>query len=191
MRRVWLVLLALLAIGAGVLIFLARVRVQDRDVRPRPFAEAGEATLQTLRLYFGDPARGGLVREDRSAVMPVTLAGRLTACVRELAEGSHAGNQDILPRRAALQRAFVDPWGLAYLDFNPAIASAGDRQEWLVVASIVRTVCENFPEIREVRFMVAGQVVTSLRGYVDLEEPLSPEDFPLLPEERVGDRGNP
>jgi hypothetical protein len=192
MRRFLLVLAALIAVGAGVLILLGRGRVRERDVQPRPFAAAGEATLQTLRLYFADPDGGGLVREDRSAVMPVSLTERLATCIRELAEGSHAGNLPVLPSRSGLARAFVDPWGLAYLDFDAAVvASSGDREEWLVVASIVRTVCENFPEVREVRFMVGGQVVTSLGGYIDLEEPLGPEDFPLLPAQGFGDRGRP
>jgi hypothetical protein len=180
MRRLFFIIAALVAIVAGVLILLGRGRVREGDASPRPFAQAGESNLQTLRLYFGDPAGRGLVREDRSAVMPVTLAERLSACIRELAEGSRAGNLPVLPRGAGLRRAFVDPWGLAYLDFDAGIAaSAGDREEWFAIASIVRTVCENFPEVREVRFMVSGQVVTSLRGYIDLEEPLGPEDFPL------------
>jgi hypothetical protein len=190
MRRVLIVLVTMIAVGAGVLILLGRGRVRERDVVPHPFASAGEAILQTLHLYFGDPAGGGLVREDRSAVMPATLAERLTACIHELAQGSRVGNAPVLPPRAGLARAFVDPWGLAYLDFDAAIVAApGDREEWLAVASIVRTVCENFPEVREVRFMVDGQVVTSLGGYVDLEEPLGPEDVPILPADGLGDRG--
>jgi hypothetical protein len=190
MRRLLLVLVVLIAIGAGVLIILGRGRVRERDIQPRSFAAAGEATLQTLRLYFADPAGGGLVREDRSAVMPASLTDRLTTCMRELEKGSHAGNLPVLPRASKIARAFVDPWGLAYLDFNAGIVSSpGDREEWLLAASIVRTVCENFPEVREVRFMVGGQVVTSLGGYIDLEEPLSPEDFPLLPAEGPGHRG--
>lgn len=192
MRRILIVLAVLTAVAAGALILLGRGRVPDRDIVPRPFASAGDVTLQILHLYFGDTAGGGLVREDRSAVMPVTLAGRLSACIRELAEGSHAGHAPVLQPGAGLARAFVDPWGLAYLDFDAvSFTSSGDREEWLAVASIVRTVCDNFPEVREVRFMVGGQVVTSLGGYIDLEEPLGPEQFPLLPETEPGATGGP
>ena len=34
-------------------------------------------------------------------------------------------------------------------------------------------------EVREVRFLIDGQMVVSLAGYMDLEEPLRAEDFPL------------
>jgi hypothetical protein len=192
MRRFLIVLAVVVVVVAGVLILLGRGRVPDRDIVPRPFASAGEVTLQTLHLYFGDAAGGGLVREDRSAVMPATLAARLSVCVRELAEGSHAGHAPVLTAGAGLTRAFVDPWGLAYLDFDPAsFAAFGDREEWLAIGSIVRTVCDNFAEVREVRFMVGGQVVTSLGGYIDLEEPLGPELFPLLPATEPGGRRAP
>ena len=67
-----------------------------------------------------------------------------------------------------MRRAFIDPWGLAYLDFDRSVLGTrplGDGEEWLVVASLVRTVCDNFPEVREVRFMIDGQVVSDGRVF--------------------------
>ena len=137
--------------------------------------------LETVVLCFGDPERIALRRETRTLVTGFTMDDRLGACVRELAAGSLTGGLPSLPPGTALRHAFVDPWGLAYLDFNRRLLGArvsGDGEEWLAVASIVRSVCDNFPEIREVRFMVDGEVVTSLGGVIDCEEPLRAEDFP-------------
>jgi spore germination protein GerM len=136
-----------------------------------------------VRLYFGDPSGFGLKSEDRTIVAGPTLTERLQECVRELAAGSLKGLAPSLPPSSRLMSVFVDPWGLAYLDFNRGILGervVGDGQEWLIVASLVRTVCDNFPEVREVRLLVGGQVVTSLGGYVDLEEPLTSDAFPLV-----------
>ena len=182
-QRILLVLGALLILFVGVVYFLGRGKVEET---PRPAAQSaseGESSrLQTLRLYFGDPSRVALRSEDRVIVAGQSLTDRLRACVNELAAGSLTGGTPVLPPTTRLTKAFVDPWGLAYLEFDRSILGSqtpGDGEEWLAVASIVRSICDNFPEVHEVRFMIDGLVVTSLAGYVDLEEPLRAEDFPL------------
>jgi len=183
MRRVLLIFALAVLVGAGVLFLLGRGRLGEvqRELRP---AGAGPARLMTVRLYFGHPEHSGLVREDRVLLRGERLEDRLRDCIRELAAGPLTGGVPAVPERTTLKRAFLDPWGLAWLDFNRGLLgrrSPGDYEEWLAVASLVRTVCDNFPEIREIRIMVEGQVVVSLNGYIDLEEPLSSDDFPLMP----------
>jgi hypothetical protein len=75
---------------------------------------------------------------------------------------------------------FLDTWGVAYLDFTRDLLGRrppDDGEEWLVVASIVRTMCDNFSEVRAVRVLIDGEMVVSLGGYMDLEEPLRAEEF--------------
>lgn len=182
MRWVGLGLVALVLIGAGVLIFLGRERVGVSGRGRERDGEGVDVPLQTARLYFGDPAGSGLVREDRVILVGRNLETRLRDCLGELAAGPTAGGTSSIPAETRLRHAYLDPWGLVYLDFNRAILgrrAPGDYEEWLAVASIVRTVCDNFPEVREVRLMIEGQVVTSLNGYIDLEEPLESGDFPV------------
>ena len=184
-RRILMLLGGLLLVTVAVLYFLGRGRVgESQRVAVHPPSAGGEARLQSVRLYFGDPAGLALRAEDRVITEGTNLTENLRACIRELARGSLSGGAPALAEGTRLVRAFVDPWGLAYLEFDRSILgtrSLGDGEEWLAVAAIVRTVCDNFPEVREVRFMVDGQVVTSLGGSVDLEEPLRAEDFPLAP----------
>ena len=50
--------------------------------------------------------------------------------------------------------------------------------ELLSVYSVVDTLAVNFPYLRQVRFLVEGQPVATLKGHVDLRQPLAP-DFNL------------
>lgn len=183
-RRGFLLAAMVLLVAAAVALFLmGRTKVEE-------FAGGGtrapglreDAPLRTIRLYFADPERFALRTESRTVAVGGTVEERLSACIDEMARGSLTGAAPVLPGGTRLQRIFLDPWGLAFLDFSRElleVVDTGEGTEWLAVAAVVRTLGENFPEIREIRFMVDGHVVTSLGGYVDLEEPLSPEDFPV------------
>jgi hypothetical protein len=170
-----------LLVVAGVFYILGRGRVEVAPTGAPP-GLGKEARLQTVVLYFGDPDEIGLRPEERTIAAGPSLAARLAAVVRELAAGSFNGALPVVPPETQLRNAFVDPWGVAYLDFDRSLLSGQPREdgeEWLAIASIVRTVCDNYPEVRRVRFMIDGQAVTSLAGTMDLEEPLDARDFPI------------
>jgi len=168
----------------AVFFFLGRGRLEENleaPVQPPPLDD--RARLETIDLFFGAPDEIGLVREKRSLVAGGTLEDRLRSCVEELASGSLEGHLRVIPRTTRLQRAYLNPWGVAYLDFNRSLLgdTPGDGEEWLAVAALVHTVCATYPEIREVRFLLDGHMIVSLGGYIDLEDPLRAEDFPLSP----------
>jgi spore germination protein GerM len=183
LERALLAIAVLLVVAVGVLYLIGRGRV-EQSVEPalKPVALGDRAHLGTVQLYFGARDRIGLAAEPRSLVLGPSVEARLRSCVRELAHGSLVGNLPVIPPDTRLRGVFLDPWGMAYLDFDESILSGGvmgDGEEWLAVAAIVRTVCDNFPQLREVRFLIEGHVIFSLGGYIDLEEPLRAEDFPL------------
>jgi len=194
----WIIItaVAVVAVTAAIFYFLGREKIEGPTVEG-PLRPVEEARLMAVRLYFGDAGGYALRPEQRVIVAGETLTDRLRDCIRELAQGSLTGLAPTLPPETALTGVFVDPWGLAYLDFTRSLLGTrtrGDGEEWLAVGSIVRTVCDNFPEIREVRLLIGGQVVTSLWGYIDLEEPLSSRDFPdeqePAPDAERGDAAN-
>jgi hypothetical protein len=88
----------------------------------------------------------------------------------------------VLPPDTRLLRGFADPTGTVWLDFNRALRGSfrpGDGEEWLAIASVVRSLCDNFPEVGGVRFLVEGEALSTLGGYLDLDRPLGAADFPL------------
>ena len=133
-----------------------------------------------LTLYFGARDRIGLQGELRTVAAGQSLEARMQACVRELAAGSLEGRLPVVPPQTRLREVFLDTWGVAYLDFTRDLLGRrppDDGEEWLVVASIVRTMCQNFPEVRAIRVLIEGEMIVSLGGYMDLEEPLRAEEF--------------
>lgn len=181
-RRLLIILPILVLAAAAVLYFLGRGRIEDRaGLVPRPSGLLEDPRLESVQLFFADPAGYRLITEERVIVSGRDMTERLRICIRELASGPLAGGAPVLPSQTRLNEAFVDPWGLAYLDFNRALLGSrrpGEGEEWLAVASIVHTVTANLPEIRRIRFMIDGEVITSLSGYIDLEEPVGAEQFP-------------
>lgn len=186
--RLWgrraLLLVPVLVVVAVVLLYLAgRDEVAEIVEPPLPAIELSERDrVEAVRLYFGAADRVGLQYETRTLVASGALEDRLRACIHELARGSLGDGLRVVPPQTRLRRAFLDPWGAAYLDFSRELLGervSGDGEEWLTIAAIVHTVCDNYPEVREIRFLIEGQMVVSLGGYVDLEEPLRVEDFPL------------
>ena len=184
MNRILIIVGLLMVVAAGALYLLGRDRIGVLDRGLEPSRGRGDQSLITLRLYFGNPEGSGLVREDRAVVTSGTLRERLQSCIRELAAGPATDAIPSVPAATTVREVFVDRWGLGYVDFDRGVLGRrrpGDYEEWLAVAALVHTICDNFAEIREVRFMIDGQVVTSLDRYIDLEEPLNSEDFPLGP----------
>jgi len=173
--------IALLAVAIVSGLWLGRGKVEERAEQPAiAAAPVATAKSEQIQLYFGDRNRVDLVPELRTMSAGEDLQERLQVVVRELAAGSLEGHLAVVPSGVRLRSGYVDGWGDAYLDFTKSIlgrGSPGDGTEWLAVAAIVRTICEHFPEIQSVRFLIEGQMIVSLAGYVDLEEPLSAEHF--------------
>ncbi|MEZ4650701.1 MAG: GerMN domain-containing protein [Candidatus Eisenbacteria bacterium] len=177
----WGLFLLFVIIAGGALWFdQHRVEPPVAEI-PRAF-DTAPATDRSdyVTLYFGDTAQIGLRPELRTIGAGESLESRMQACVRELAAGSLEGWLPVLPPKTRLRGAFLDTWGVAYLDFTRDLLgrrAPDDGEEWLVVAAIVRTMCDNFSEIRAVRVLIDGEMVVSLGGYMDLEEPLRAEEF--------------
>lgn len=178
-QRILLLFAGALLLGLAVLLYVGRSSLDPgRGETKRPTFVNEETRLASVHLYFGDPLRVGFRVETRVTASGSTFDERAAACVRELAGGSLEGAWPVLPERTRLHHAYVDRWGVAYLDLDRAIlAVRGDGREWLAVGALVQTICANFPEVRALRFMVDGNLVSTFKGTIDLEEPLAPEDF--------------
>ncbi len=179
----WAVPVAIAVIGGGLALWLGRGRVQETiDVVPRSQSALEVPRSDLVTLYFGDPNSVALQAEQRTIAGGESLQGRMGACVRELAAGSYEGGLSVVPPSTRLRGVLLDSWGVAYLDFTRDLLGRrplDDGEEWIAVAAIVRTICDNFPEVTAVRLLLDGEMIVSLGGYLDLENPLAARDFPL------------
>ena len=65
--------------------------------------------------------------------------------------------------------------GTASLDFSKGLLAdhpGGSMPELLTVYGLADTLAENFPYVRQVRILVDGKPVPSIKGHVDLRRPV-------------------
>jgi hypothetical protein len=70
------------------------------------------------------------------------------------------------------------------VDFSQELISAhpgGTQSELLTIYGLADTLAVNFPHLRQMRVLVDGVPVATLKGHVDLRQPISP-DFSLVEE---------
>jgi hypothetical protein len=135
-------------------------------------------------LYFaapGSPLLEQQTREiDECSTEPDCIMGLVRALIagpkNELAGTSAPVTEliPVLPTEALLVGAeVVDE--TAFLDFNQALISyhpGGCSSELLTVHALVNTLAANLPHIRQLVLRVDGKPIKTLRGHVDLRQPV-------------------
>ena len=180
MRRLWLVVLAVVLIGAA---FFAWQRFdQGREPEPLPVApDSTETSVRSVALWFASPEGDSLVQEPRDLPEQAELHARVAALVEALEQGPRGDAARTLPEGTALLHAYLDETGLLTLDLSPAFRQGfqgGARVEELLVGSLVRTVSANVPEAKRIRIVCGGASTATLGGHFPLDRPIDPDDWP-------------
>lgn len=138
---------------------------------------APEAGLKTAILFFAAPEGGGLVREAREIEPCSGLEPCAEEVLGELINGPMGDLSPTLPETAMYRGISLDR-DIMTVDFGremPEGIVAGSDAELAAVYSVVNSLAINFPEVKQVRFMVEGRQLETLKGHVDLREPLAPD----------------
>jgi spore germination protein GerM len=133
-----------------------------------------------VTLFFASPDGEGLVREGREIDACGDTAGCVEAVIDELINGPLGELAPALPANATIRGVQV-AGDQAVIDLSSGVVEglpAGSSAEMAAVYSIVDTVSVNFPQIKSVMFLVEGKPVETLKGHLDLRQPLAP-DFSL------------
>ncbi|HVP39028.1 MAG TPA: GerMN domain-containing protein [Candidatus Saccharimonadales bacterium] len=168
---------------AAVLVLLGTWLFSPRPAAHPPREKVVEPPPQSVQveLFFGSPQGEGLARESRVVSLPENLSERMRVLVNELAAGSTAGGQSLLPAAATLRAVYLVQNGETLcLDFSrdlKAGLNAGSTNEYLVLGSLVETVRANVPGVKRVQVLLEGQIVESLGGHYDLSRPLDLEEW--------------
>jgi spore germination protein GerM len=168
-------LVALIALAGG-LWFLTRTPKGPETTEPRRVESVPEGT-RNVTLFFAD-ANEPVVRAE---MRELAVGRRMDEQVRQVIDALIAGPGDdrsisAIPAGTQLLSVMVDAdSGTVYLDFSSELVAAhpgGSAAEYCTVASIVRTVGENFPEVQSVQLLVDGAQVESIAGHVRADQPL-------------------
>lgn len=176
-RRMWVIA------AIALLAFLAWRWNEDRR-RPAPPAvtpDSAAAGVRTVRLYFGAADGGALAGEVRELPEQHGIHDRVAALVAALDQGPAAeGAVAVLPAGTAALHVYLDDQGLLTLDLSRAFVQGfrgGSTAEWAAIASLVRTLGENLPEVKRVQIVAGGSAVRSLGGHLALDRPLTVSDW--------------
>lgn len=140
-----------------------------------PVTPAPTPPPMTVALFFpGDDTL--LHREEREVPeLPANGAPRVKFVMAELLAGSQQGLAAPFPYAAAVEAAFVDDHGNAFVALSapPPAGVQGTATEIGMVYASVHSVVANCPGVERVQLLFGGREVQTL-GHLDLSRPLAP-----------------
>jgi hypothetical protein len=178
-RRRLLILAGIAVLALG---WFAFQWVRTRDQRsPGVAADSTAAGVRSVRLYFAAPSGDSLVVEPREVVEAATLRERVAGLVAELDRGPRGEGVAALPAGTAALHVFLDERGVLTLDLSRAFAQGfrgGSGAEYLAIASLVRTIGDNVPDVKRILIVCGGRPIATLGGHLPLDQPLDVNDWP-------------
>ena len=149
------------------------------NVSSRPQIPPSQEQVGTVlvTLFFADENGDRLVREGREIVAGSDLAESVATVVNELISGPVGDYQPVLPYNTQIRgvtingdEAVID-LGKGFIETLPGGSSA----EMVAVYSVIDTIAVNYPQIKKVQFLIDGDKVSTLKGHLDLRQPLVPD----------------
>ncbi len=154
--------------------------IRERVSGPSGPGETGEVeTTREVTLYFGSHDGGSLVAEHRQIVSSRNILENLRRVLEELVSGPEGEAMASLPASARLRGVFIHD-RTAFIDFSQEIVkdfAGGTTAEYVLISSLVQTVCANFPEVDAVRILVEGEEVNTVGGHLLVSRPLKPQEW--------------
>ena len=182
--RKYLVIWGALAVLVFVVGLLLGYLKTTEAPQPLPVAVENPAvTTREVILYFASVDGQTLVAETRDIAGCQQDDDCLRDTVRALIAGSQGEFAAILPAQVVLNDVSVEG-SLVNVDFSQELISAhpgGTQSELLTIYGLADTLAVNFPHLRQMRVLVDGVPVATLKGHVDLRQPINP-DFSLVEE---------
>jgi hypothetical protein len=171
----WAFVLVLLVFG-GLLLrhFLVASAPPPRPAEP-------PRQLRTVTLYFASADGTGLVAEGREMEDCLVEEDCLKSTIQALLDGPVGELTPVFPAQTTLIGVRVAGPELQ-VDFSRALLDnhpGGSTAELLTIYALADTVAVNFPHLRQFRILVEGVAVETLKGHVDLRQPVIP-DFALI-----------
>ena len=142
---------------------------------PTPAAPAPQPRqLRDVVLYFGAPDGTYLVAEGREIDDCLEETDCVKETVQALINGPVGELTPIFPAHTVL-RGVREEGNTALVDFSKDLIAghpAGSVAELLTVYGLADTLAENFPHIRQVRILIDGKAADTIKGHVDLRQPV-------------------
>jgi spore germination protein GerM len=165
----------LVALGT-VAVWLGLTKVKQPAA---PKDAAKPESLMTVTLYYGATDGSALVPEARNIKASRAPLESMKRVLEALLAGPTGGGVALVPPAVKVRGVYIDG-KTAYVDFSREIIddfAGGSAGEYMLIASIVQTVCGAFPDVQAVAILVGGEEVDTIGGHLDVSRPLYPRDW--------------
>ncbi len=162
MRKSILLLLPLLLLACS----------RDASEPPPDLPEVWEGYGNQVRvLYFAEGSTDLRWREEARALeIQADPAARVESTLDALLDGPREVDGRAFPLGCGIEQVFVESDGTVTVDFSLStarrLARAGSLEECVSMAALRRTLRVNFPELKQIRILVAGEQRESLGGHL-------------------------
>ena len=153
---------------------------EESPVNPegnQPAKKNDSAQSLNVKVYYPDDSGMKLVEVDREIIIDDSTDKYTAAVETLLDEPAEENLTKIFPKNAAIRSVTVEN-GLAIVDFDGSFLKnfvGGSTGEEFLIGSVVDTLT-NFPEVKQVKFLVDGKEIETLSGHMDLSTPLERMD---------------
>lgn len=150
---------------------------EEKNTAPESLQTPDENTILgesiDIELYFVAADGVSLEAEKRTIIKTEGIARKT---VEELIKGpGNANYSSAMPTGIKLLDINIKPEGLCIVDLSSQARLVGNmNEEQMMVYAIANTVGQ-FPAVKEVTFMVDGEKVKQLGGFLDLSVPIEPD----------------
>lgn len=179
----FLVILIAFGLLVGRKYLVSRPPAQPVATVPAP----EEGQVREVVLYFGAPEGTHLVPEAREVGDCLEEANCVRETVQALINGPVGDRIPIIPSHAILREVSLED-GTAVLNFSRDLVAGhpgGSISELLTIYGLADTLAVNFPHIRQVRILIEGEAVETLKGHLGLREPVKADFRYTRPPEGV------
>jgi len=177
-----IVLLAFLLVLFVFALLLARKYLISTAPPPAPVVTEPRQRREVV-LFFAAPQGTHLVPETREIDDCREQLPCLRAIVEELTHGPVGELAPIVPGQT-LVRDLSLAGDTVTVDFSRDLVDGhpgGSAAELLTVYGLAETFAANYPAVRQVRILVEGAPVETLKGHVDLRQPVPADRLLLRP----------
>ena len=181
LRPFHFVVVALVAVTIVVLVIVLRGGGEESTLGPPDRVIEVPAGSRAVTLYFADRQNQVLVPETRLVAIGAEFVDQVAQVVRALLSGPEGDGVSTIADGTTLLDAFYDSdTSTLYLDFSSEIVAGhpgGSSAEYYTIAAVMRSVSDNFPEIRAVQFLIEGLQVGTIGGHIDAYKPFFVRDW--------------
>jgi spore germination protein GerM len=154
--------------------------IRERLGAPGPEEGGLEAEkVRTVTLYYGSADGSSLVPEVRTLPSHESTLDNLRNLVEALVAGPRQGGVRTIPASVRLRGVFIHD-KTAVIDFSSELVddfNGGSTTEYMLISSLVQTICGNLPQVEAVRILVEGDEVETIGGHISASGPLRPQEW--------------